>query len=123
MSCSVISAARQQEQDIERRLARAMTGVPWSARNQARMHTRNDDRPYRDTADAVSYWLETATGIAVRLESDDSLTVIAPFGLADLMSLHSRPTARGRERYDNYCARIQAKNWPVRWPKVVVEGL
>lgn len=114
---------RETEQAIEAQLAAAMPGVPWSVRNQARMHRRNGDAPYRDTEDALRYWLETATCIAVRLEADDSLTVIAPYGLDDLLALRSGPTPRGRARYDAYCARMRAKDWPARWPRVRVEGL
>jgi hypothetical protein len=111
------------EKALERALAAAMPGVPWSVRNQARMHLRNGDSPYKSTEDALRYWLETATCVAVRLESDDRLTVIAPLGLDDLLALRSAPTARGRVRREAYLARMRAKNWPARWPKVRVDGL
>jgi uncharacterized protein len=114
---------RDREAALERQLAAALPGVPWSVRNQARMHRRNGDRPYTDTEDAIRFWLETATCVAVRLEADGRLTVIAPFGLDDLMALRSGPTARGREGYDAYLARMRAKDWPARWPKVRVAGL
>ncbi len=107
----------------EQWLARAMPAVSWQVRNQVRMHEGNGDPPYRDTEDALRYWPETATCVAVRLEADDSLTIIAPYGLDDLLSLRARPTARGGTRYANYVARMRAKNWPARWPKVRVEGL
>jgi hypothetical protein len=115
--------ARARETAIEARLAAAMPGVPWSVRNQARMHRRNGDAPYRDTEDALRYWLETATCVAVRLEPDDTLTVIAPYGLDDLLGLRSGPTPRGRARHEIYRARMRAKNWPARWPRVRVAGL
>jgi uncharacterized protein len=111
------------ERALEVQLAAALPGVPWSVRNQARMHRRNGDRPYAGTEDALRYWLETATCVAVRLEADDGLTVIAPFGLDDLLALRSGPTARGRERYEAYLARMRAKDWPARWPRVRVDGL
>ena len=115
--------AGQREGALERRLAEALPGVPWSVRNQARMHRRNGDRPYADTEDALRHWLETATCVAVRLGAGDRLEVIAPFGLDDLLSLRSVPTARGRVRYDAYIARMRAKDWPSRWPGVRVAGL
>jgi len=111
------------EQALEARLAAAMPDVPWSVRNQARMHRRNGDAPYRDTEDALRYWLETATCVAVRLERDDSLTVIAPYGVDDLLGFCSGPTPRGRQRDEAYRARMRAKNWPARWPRVRVAGL
>lgn len=114
---------RRAERDIEARLAQRMLSVPWSVRNQARMHLRNGDEPYAGTGDALRYWLETATCVAVTLDADDRLSVIAPYGLGDLLEMRSGPTARGRERYDAYLDRMRRKNWPVRWPCVRVEGL
>lgn len=115
--------SREREGALERQLAGAMADVPWSVRNQARMHLGNGDAPYADTEDAMRHWLETATCVALRLEDDDRLTVIAPFGTDDLMGLRSRPTPRGRERFAAYGARMRDKNWPSRWPLVWVEGL
>jgi hypothetical protein len=113
----------ERDGDLERRLADAMAGVPWSVRNQARMHLRNGDPPYVDTEDGMRHWLETVTCVALRLESDGGLTVIAPYGIDDLMTLRSRPTPRGRERFAAYVARMREKDWPSRWPKVRVDGL
>ena len=58
--------SRELEADIERQLGILASGIPWSAKNQARMHLRNGDAPYRDTYDAVAHWAETATAIAAR---------------------------------------------------------
>ncbi len=64
--------------------------APWSVRNQARMHRRNRDSPYHDTSDAMVHWLETATAVAVRLNGDRRLELLAPFGLDDLFNRQSR---------------------------------
>jgi hypothetical protein len=55
------------ERAHEARLAALAPGLPWSVRNQARMHERNGDRPYESTEDALKHWLETPTAVAVRL--------------------------------------------------------
>jgi hypothetical protein len=115
--------AAEREAALEAKLAEARPGRPWSVRNQARMHARNGDRPYESTEDALAFWLETPTAVALRLEPDDRLTVLAPCGLADLIAMVARPTAQGRARYDAYIARMRAKNWPATWPQVAVEGL
>jgi len=112
-----------QDEIAEKRLHDVMPHVPWEVRNQARMHERNGDRPYRNTEDALSFYLETATSIGVRLERDNRLTILAPWGIDDLMALRSRPTPRGREKYEDYLARMRAKNWPARWSKLRVEGI
>lgn len=111
------------EDALEERLAQTMPGCPWSLRNQARMHRRNGDRPYKNTEDALSFWLETPTAVAVRLEDDGRLHVLAPFGLADLMAMVARPTPAGRTKIDQYRARMAAKNWPATWPGVTVQDL
>ncbi|MGI9462974.1 MAG: nucleotidyltransferase family protein, partial [Aestuariivirgaceae bacterium] len=113
----------EQDVRIEEALLAKNPDWPWSVHNQARMHVRNNDEPYRSTADAISYWLETATGVAVTLDGSNELTVIAPFGLSDLIGMQSRPTVAGRARPEWYRQRMSAKNWPGTWPKVQVFGL
>jgi hypothetical protein len=110
--------SKERESEHERRLAELMPGLPWQVRNQARMHVWKDLPPHRDTADAMIYWLETVTAVGVRLEHDDSLTVVSPLGTDDLLGLCCQPTAFGRTRRDEYEARITAKRWREMWPKV-----
>ena len=105
------------EQACEARLA-ALEPAPWQVRNQARMHVWKNLPQHRSTADSMIYWLETVTAVGVRLEPDDSLTVVAPLGTDDLLGLWSRPTAFGRTRLDEYEARIASKRWRELWPKV-----
>lgn len=110
------------ETAFEARLRALLPGVPpWSVTNQARMHLENGDRPYASTEDALWFWLETPTSVAVRLEKGDRLTVLAPHGLDDLFSLRVRPTPNGRLRHEAYLKRIASKNWPARWPGVSIE--
>jgi uncharacterized protein len=110
--------SKEREADHERRLQALLPGLPWQVRNQARMHVSKDLPPHRDTADAMTYWLETVTAIGVRLEADDRLTVVAPLGTDDLLTLCCRPTAFGRLRRHEYDTRIAAKRWRELWPKV-----
>jgi hypothetical protein len=105
------------EEAYEKRLNRLLD-APWQVRNQARMHVWKNLPPHRSTADAMTYWLETVTAVGVRLETDDSLTVVAPLGTDDLLGLRCRPTAFGRTRRDEYEARIASKRWRELWPKV-----
>ena len=102
----------------EKHLQALLPGAPWQVRNQARMHVWKDLPPHRDTADAMTCWLETVTAVGVRLEADDRLTVVAPLGTDDLLGLCCRPTAFGRTRRHEYEARIAAKRWRELWPKV-----
>ena len=109
--------------EIEAALADRRPGVPWSVKNQARMHERNGDRPYRDTEDALRHWLETPTAVAARLSAGGALEILAPFGLADLFAPAARPTPHARARRDRrkaYQLRMAEKDWPATWPNVRV---
>ncbi|WP_119393022.1 nucleotidyltransferase family protein [Taklimakanibacter lacteus] len=105
----------------ESKLRDLAPALPWSVRNQARMHIRNGDPPYGSTADALRFWLETPTCIAVRLGQAGQLDVIAPYGLADLFAMTIRPTPSGHRRKADYTARIEHKRWHESWPNVTVE--
>ena len=110
--------SRDREAEHEKRLDVLLPGLPWQVRNQARMHVPKNLPQHRSTSDSMTYWLETVTAVGVRLEADDSLTVIAPLGTDDLLGLRCRPTAFGRTRRDEYEARIASKRWRELWPKV-----
>ncbi|MDP1839945.1 MAG: nucleotidyltransferase family protein [Reyranella sp.] len=111
--------ATERETEYEAALDRLMPGLPWQVRNQARMHVvKKNFPPHRDTAHAMTFWLETVTPIGVRLEADDSLSIIAPLGTDDLLGLRCRPTAFGRLRRSEYETRIATKRWRELWPKV-----
>src|ERR1700748_2778187 len=84
--------SKETEQALEARLM-ARLPAPWQVRNQARMHVWKGLPQHKSTADSMIYWLETVTAVGVRLEPDDSLTVVAPLGADDLLGLYCRPTA------------------------------
>jgi hypothetical protein len=109
--------SKEPEQAYEARL-NAVLPAPWQVRNQARMHVGKGLPQHQSTADAMIYWLETVTAVGVRLEADNSLTVIAPHGTDDLLDLRCRPTAFGRTKLDEYNERITSKRWRELWPKV-----
>lgn len=109
--------SKEPEQAYEARL-NALEPAPWQVRNQARMHVWKGLPQHKSTEDSMIYWLETVTAVGVRLEADDSLTVVAPLGTDDLLGLYCRPTAFGRTRLDEYEARVAAKRWRELWPKV-----
>lgn len=109
--------SKETEQGFEARLSAALP-APWQVRNQARMHLRKELPQHTSTAHAMTFWLETVTAVGVRLEADDTLTVVAPLGVDDLVGLICRPTDFGRTRLDEYQARIAQKRWRELWPRV-----
>ncbi len=113
---------RSEDTMLEERLRSLDPTVPWSVKNQARMHVRNGDPPYVSCLDAMRGWPETATSVAVRRTAANQCEIAAPFGLDDLFGLVLRPTARFTgDKYDAYRDRIQAKGWSTTWPRLRME--
>ncbi len=118
------------DEAVEKRFEAALLnhhpGEPWSVKNQARMAGVNGDPPYRDTADALTRWCETATPVGARLTAAGVIEVIAPLGLDDLFAMTVRPTPHARKHPDKlrqYRERMATKNWPRLWPRIRVHDL
>jgi hypothetical protein len=54
------------------------------------------DAPYASAADAMRFWPETATAVAVRRTAEGPCEIAAPFGLEKLFGLVLRPVSRFR---------------------------
>jgi len=105
--------------EIEADLRKRAPGLTWSVKNQARMHLRNSDAPYASVEDAMRFWPETATAVAV-VRRGDACLIVAPFGTHDLANLILRPTSTAEHKISAFDARIRAKGWRTRWPLVQV---
>jgi hypothetical protein len=117
-----VIATAEHDARIEAALSIAAPDLPWSVRNQARMHERNGHDPYRDVADALTHWPETATAIAARL-GPNGVEILAPFGVDDVLEMIIRPTPGFRAKPEIPLARLEAKSWLTRWPRLRVVGL
>ncbi|MGG6230350.1 nucleotidyltransferase family protein [Tenacibaculum sp. SDUM215027] len=110
---------KERELALEEQLKAINPSVNWSVKNQARMHLRNGHSPYKSCYEAISYWPETATAIAVQLNTNNQIEFIAPHGLDDLFNLVVKPTPN----FDltTYCNRVTNKGWKDTWRKLVIE--
>lgn len=114
----------QCSQDIDLQYQRQLAGLsslPWSVKNQARMHLRNGNAAYTSVASAMSYWPEIETAVAARLEASGEITLIAPFGVTALFNSsitlnpkHHQPAV--------FMQRVRAKKWLEHWPNLRVSG-
>lgn len=105
------------DSELEARLTQRSARFRWSVKNQARMHLRNGHPPYISTENALRYWPETATAVAVRVGKNDLIDVIAPWGLEDLFTLRLRPTPLfTHEKLTIFRQRVAAKRWRERYP-------
>lgn len=73
--------------------------------------------PIEDTAEALTRFVAPAFAVGVKLEDDDQITVVAPFGLDDVFNLTIRPNR----------LRPLAKDWDrvtaralERWPELTI---
>jgi hypothetical protein len=91
-------------------------------RNQARVHLWFEGKfgepyaPLARTAEALDRFTSATFSVGVRLEPDDRLTIVAPFGLTDLFALRLRPNPT---RNTNGFARTAAAA-VARWPELTV---
>lgn len=107
---------------------------PVEIRNQARVHLWFQARfgspyPPLPSADAaLSRYAAFVHAVGVRLEPDDSLSIAAPFGLADLFDLVLRPNLAidNRTTYAAKAERMRAL-WPeltvLPWPGAAVAAV
>ena len=110
------------DRTIEHQLSHAVPGLVWSVKNQARMHTRNNDAPYMSISEAMHHWPETATAVAARLDDSGVVEINAPFGLDDLFTLRLRPTPRFMtEKLPIFLERVSSKRWMHRYPNLSLE--
>ena len=110
---------------VESELLSRAPELPWEAKNQAAVHLWYPGRfgvevePLHSSADGVASWPETATCVALRLEVDDRLMIVAPYGLDDLFALVLRHNPR-RVPAADYNRRLVSKRFAERWPRVTV---
>lgn len=103
---------------VEDELSRSRPDIKWDVKNQAGVHLWRDIEPRTSLEDGLMSWTEPATAVGVRLEPDDSLTVVAPLGLDDLFEMKFRrnpwiPLEVFRDR-------VTTKHIAERWPQVEV---
>lgn len=102
--------------------AEAMFGdlpIPVQVRNQARVHLWFPQKfgiafsPLTSSEEALTRYASRAHAVAVRLERDDSMTVIAPFGLDEIFSFRLLPNrVLDNSRTHDLKARRAQANWP-----------
>jgi uncharacterized protein len=93
-------------------------------RNQARVHLWFEAKfgePYKPlscTAEALECFASATFAVGVRMEPDDRLHIVAPFGLADLFALRLVPNPlRKTVGFARASADVQR-----RWPEVVMDN-
>lgn len=91
-------------------------------RNQARVHLWFEGKfgepyaPLTSSAEALTRFVSPVFAVGVRLDADDVMTILAPFGLDDVFALRMRHNpARRSPNFDRVAERAKA-----RWPELEV---
>jgi hypothetical protein len=97
--------------------------VPAEARNQARVHLWFPEKfgtpfpPLSSAGETLTRYASKTHSVGARLDADDQLTILAPFGLDDLFSFRMVPNHAldNRKTHETKSARARSI-----WPQVVV---
>ena len=93
--------------------------INWDVKNQARMHLKHQHSPYKNSADAISRWVEVPTCVGVRLTVENQFIFTAAYGLEHNWSLHVSINPH-YPRPAVYQQRIRDKKWQVLWPRLKI---
>jgi uncharacterized protein len=116
----------KQEKKYEEKLNILIPNIPWSVKNEARMHVVSQMPPYSSSIDAISKFPETATALGLKLDENNNVLLTAPYGINDLVNLEIKPTPYFTETYERaaiYEERLIKKNWKSIWYKVKVNHI
>jgi hypothetical protein len=113
------------EDVVIKRLARrfAHLPLPVEVRNQARVHLWFPEKfgtpfaPLASSAEMMGRYASKTHAVGVRLEADDTLTVLAPFGLDDVFSFRitPNPVLANKKAHEAKAARALSI-----WPEITV---
>lgn len=108
---------------VRRQLRSLMPDVPWSVKNEARMHLINDIPPYSSAVDAMSKFPEIVTALGLTLDEQNKVLYQRLGESKTCRDFEVRPTphfAESPELMKRYEERLMKKNWKSRWWKVEI---
>lgn len=117
----------ERDAHLQSALKAILPDAPWEVTNQAAVHLwfeahfGHPVEPLGSLEEAVASWPEYATSVGIALLQDDSLRVIAPYGLEDLFGIVVRRNP-ARVSVATYRLRVEQKRYAARWPRVRVEA-
>jgi hypothetical protein len=105
-------------QEYELTLNEEMPQLNWQVRNQAFMHVRNGDQPYKCSIDAMSYWPEKETAVGIRKLVSGRLECVSVFSFESLFSL--QVTYNPKRQRELFECRVKSKRWLELWPYLTI---
>ncbi len=94
---------------------------PWSVKNQARMHLKNQDSAYHSCIDAMSFWPEKETAVAASISraAQPKIELYCSFGCERLFELTvSHNPLKRKQLFEQ---RLMSKKWLTHYPQLMVK--
>ncbi|MGH1370472.1 MAG: nucleotidyltransferase family protein [Cellvibrionaceae bacterium] len=113
-----LDVSQERDSILEQRLHSLDPELPWSVKNQARMHLNNGDAPYTNTLDAMGYWPEKQTAIGATLDANDEVVLRHRFDLN--FQFNGKIDRNPARSIGVFSARVAAKGWLELWPELQV---
>ena len=110
----------QRDKNLEQRLKEVSPSLPWSVKNQARMHIRNSSPAYSSCLHAMSFWPEKQTGVAVKIDSNNQLQLLHSFELSLLFNRCINYNSACPK--DIFNERVKTKGWLTCWPELQLKN-
>jgi hypothetical protein len=117
----------EQDAYLEGRLRSLLPALKWEVTNQATVHRWFADAlehvvpPLGSLEEGVATWPEFATCVGVNLDGNESIGVVAPYGLDDLFGLRVRHNPL-RASVATYRQRVESKRLGERWPLLSIDA-
>lgn len=114
-----VDTSIETEENLNEKLHVLDSTMPWSVKNQARMHQKAGFPPFKSSQDGIAHFPELPTAIGVKLTQDGQLLIAAPWGIKELMNLIVSPTLYyqlNSQHYSIYQERLKKKDWQKTWP-------
>lgn len=108
-----------QEQYYQDQLQCQLPELNWQVKNQAYMHLKHQHQAYQSAQDAMSYWPEQETAIAVRLLADETIEIISIFPLEDIFDAYIRHNPKAPLVI--FQQRLAKKQWQQHWTNLKLE--
>lgn len=109
---------------IQNKLLCSYPQYQWEVRNQVYMHYKNPHTlPYSSVFDALSKFPEQCTAIGAKLNGQQEVELIVPYGVTDILDFTVKPTPfvmEDNERIKIYESRIAKKEWGKLWPQLKI---
>lgn len=100
----------------ELRLKTEMPEVNWQVKNQSNMHQKHGHFAYDSISDAMSFWPEKETAIAVRLSPNNRVEYLSVFGFDFLFDGYISHNVR--VPLNVFEQRLKDKQWQKIWPNL-----